>query len=606
MKFKRIIAVFMAFLLVMPSFLVSAEKNDSSSEDTEALGKGSFSEKHEVVYAKLNATGDQQEMYVVNNFNIKEPGKIVDYGPYMSVQNLTDLTKIEQNNGRIELTAKEDEFYYQGDLEDQSLPWDINVSYTLNGETLTPEELLGKDGGLKIQIDTAQNKEANPIFFNNYLLQITLKLDSKIYENMKAPNGTVVNAGKDRQVTFTVMPEKQGSFTLTSDVTDFEMESIEFAAIPSSMSIDKPDVGEMKKDMNSLSDATSEINKGVGELKNGITELNNGVASLYNGSEQYKNGINELSNGSADLVEGSASIHASLQQMSESINKGSSDMNLSDFKKMEDGLRQLAGGLKETEKGLTNLEDQYSQSQNALSQSIESIPASNISEKDIQALYKSGADQKVVDQLVETYKAAQKTKKTYESVKEAFNAVGPALEKSAGSLNEMSASLTTMADNLGNNLENMNVDQSMKELQKGLQALSSNYNDFHSGLKNYTNGVNELSTSYSEIHGGIAELTKGTQELENGSAELHNGTSELASSTSDLPEQMQKEIDQMVNEFDKSDFDPVSFVSTKNEKVTSVQFVIKTESIKKVEEKEEEPQEKEKQGFWDRLLALFR
>ncbi|WP_036842017.1 X-X-X-Leu-X-X-Gly heptad repeat-containing protein [Pontibacillus marinus] len=605
MKLKRIIAVLMAFLLVMPSFLVSAEKNDSSSEGNQDLGEGSYSEKHEVVYAKLNATGDQEEMYVVNNFNIKEPGEIVDYGPYTSVQNLTDLTKIKQDNSRIKLTAKEEEFYYQGDLEGQSLPWDINVSYMLNGEALSPEELLGKDGKLKVQIETAQNKEVNPLFYNNYLLQITLQLDSKIYENIKASNGTVANAGKDRRVTFTVMPEKQGSFTLTSDVTDFEMESIEFAAVPSSMSIDKPDVGGMKKDMNSLSDATSEINQGVGELQNGIAELNNGVASLYNGSAQYKNGINELSGGSSKLVDGSASIQASLQQMSESLNKSSSDMNLSDFKKMEEGLRQLAGGLKETEKGLTNLKDQYGKAQNALSQSIDSIPTSDITEKDIQALYKSGADQKVVDQLVETYKAAQKTKKTYENVKEAHNAVGPALEKSAGSLNEMSASLSTMADNLGNNLENMNVDESMEELKKGLQALSSNYNDFHAGLKDYTNGVNELSGSYQDIHGGIAELTNGTQELENGASELHNGTSELASSTSDLPEQMQKEIDQMVNEYDKSDFDPVSFVSSKNEKVTSVQFVIKTKSIKKVEEEKEEPQKEEEKSFWDRLMALF-
>lgn len=594
----------MVLLLILPSFLVSAEKSESSSDKT--LGEGSYSEKHEVVYATLNASGEQGEMYVVNNFNVHEHGKIIDYGPYTDVKNLTDMTQIEQNDDQVELKAEEDDFYYQGNLEGKPLPWDINVSYTLNGEKVEPQELLGKEGHLEVQIDTKQNTEAESSFFNNYLLQISIPLDSKIYKNIEAPDGTVANSGKNRQVSFTVMPEKEGSFKVSADVTDLEMESIEITAVPSSMSIDAPDVGGMKKDMNSLSNATADVNRGVGELQQGIAELNNGVASLYDGSEQYQSGINELRNRSSELVEGSASIQSSLQKMSESVNAGSANMNLDDYKKMEEGLRQIATGLKETEKGLVNLKDQYGKAYQALSQAIEGIPAYDVSEEDIQALYESGADQKVVDQLVKTYKAAHKTKETYANVKEAFNAVSPALEKSAGSLQEMSANLTTMADNLSNSLNNMNQNESMKELQQGLQALSANYKEFHSGLTDYTGGVAELAGSYGEVHSGIAQLTNGISELENGAAELHNGTSELASSTSELPDQMQKEIDQMVNEYDKSDYDPVSFVSSKNKKVTSVQFVIKTESIKKAEEEQDAPEEEEEEGFWDRLLALFR
>ena len=66
---------------------------------------------------------------------------------------------------------------------------------------------------------------------------------------------------------------------------------------------------------------------------------------------------------------------------------------------------------------------------------------------------------------------------------------------------------------------------------------------------------------------------------------MHRGTSELARSTRNLPDQMQSEIDQMVSEYDRSDFDPVSFVSPKNKRVDSVQFILKTESIKKEEAK---------------------
>ncbi|SFJ78822.1 X-X-X-Leu-X-X-Gly heptad repeat-containing protein [Halobacillus dabanensis] len=572
MRIKRVTPVFLAFLLVMGTFPVSAEESEKATTNRE---KGSYSEKHEVVYATLDAAGNQEEMYVVNNFNIKEPGRIVDYGPYTSIQNLTDLTEMEQQDDEVAITAEEDEFYYQGNLEGQSLPWGIHVSYQLDGKTIAPEELAGEDGELQLQIETEKNEEADASFFNNYLMQITLQLDSSIYENIQAPEGTIANAGKNRQVTFTVMPEDEGSFILNANVTDFEMESIEFAAVPSSMSIDAPDIGSMKNEMSSLSDATAEINRGVADLKDGIADLDHGIASLYDGSEEYNNGIQGLSNGSSELVSGSSSIKEALQQMSESVGSGSGEMNLNDIVKMEEGLRQIAGGLEETESGLTSLKDQYGKAQQALSQSIEAIPGYQISEEDIQALYESGADKEVVGQLVETYKAAAATKETYANVKEAFGAVGPALEKSAGSLSDMSANLYSMADQVGNSLDNMDVAESMEELQQGLQTLSSNYNDFHAGLTDYTGGVDQLAGSYEELHNGLAGLTNGSDQLKNGAAELHNGTSELASSTSDLPGQMDSEIDQMVEEYDKSDFEPVSFVSSQNEKVGSVQFVIK-------------------------------
>ncbi|MFC3040873.1 YhgE/Pip domain-containing protein [Virgibacillus xinjiangensis] len=605
-RFTRVLAAFLAFLLVLPTVLVSAEKNGASQESDNTSAKGSYSTKNEVVYATLNPAGDQKSMYVVNNFTMDEPGEIIDYGPYSSVENLTNLKDIEQTDDRVAFTSEEEEFYYQGNLEDKPLPWDINVSYQLDGETVKPEELLGQDGHLEIQIETAQNEDVGDSFFNNYLLQISLPMDTDIYENIEAPDGMVANAGKDRQVTFTVMPEKEESFTVSADAVDLEMEAIEIAAMPSVMSIDEPDTGEMKNEMTSLSDATADIHQGVGELESGVAELNDGVKSLYDGSEQYRDGIIGLDNGSAELLEGSESIQASLKQMSDSVSSGSSEMNTEEFQKLEDGLRQIAGGLEETETGLLELKDQYAQAYQALDEGIASIPEAGIAEEDIQALYQSDADPEVIDQLVKTYEGAQTAKQTYAQVKEAFVAVEPTLDEVAGSLSEMSTNLTEMADSLASGLENMDVDESMTELQEGLQTLSSSYGDFHAGLKEYTGGTAELATSYEELHDGMAGLTDGTSELEDGAAELHDGTGELAASTSDLPDEMQKEIDEMMNEFDKSDFDPVSFVSEKNEKVDNVQFVIKTESIKKDEVEQEEPEQEEEKGFWGRLLDLFR
>ncbi|WP_163972066.1 coiled-coil domain-containing protein [Oceanobacillus halotolerans] len=602
MRLKRIIAVFLVFLLVIPTFAVADTTNEESSEDSTQT-EGSYSEKNEIVYATLRANGEQKDMYVVNNFTIDEPGKMVDYGPYASVENLTNLQEITLNEDQVTFTATEDQFYYQGDIDGQPLPWDIAVSYKLDGETVNPEELVGQDGKFEMKIDITANEEVDSVFFENYMLQLSLPLDSEIFQHIEAKDGMVANAGKNKQVTYTVMPESEESFVIKADVTDLEMESMEITALPSSMSIDAPDADEMTDDMKSLSDATTDINDGVGELNDGISELSDGIADLHEGSESYQEGTKEIDKGSTDLIEGSEAIDQSLEEMSKALETNSSEMGLGQFEDLVEGLNQIAEGMKETEDSLAGFKEQYSEAYAALDESIENIPT-DVAPEDLAEFQNS--ENEAIGQLLETYQAASTTKVIYSEVKEAFQAVNPTLAGVIESLKTMRTNLETMASGLEESLDEMDMDDSITQLQEGLSALSSNYKDFHSGLVEYTDGVGELSASYGEIHDGFTEVKNGTTEMEDGVSELHDGTEELADSTNDLPDQMQDEIDEMINEYDKSDFDAVSFVSAENEKVDNVQFVIKTENIKQEEDDEEEKQEEEEKGIWERFLDLFR
>ncbi|MRH41426.1 YhgE/Pip domain-containing protein [Aquibacillus halophilus] len=601
-RIKRTLLVFTAIVLVLPSFLVTAASNDEAE----------ISYKDEVVYATLSATGEQQEIYVVNNFDIKEEGTVFDYGTYTSLKNLTDLSEMEQNNNVVQFSAPKGKFYYQGNMNEQPLPWDISLSYTLDGEKINPDELLGSEGHVEIQIETSANEQVNSVFHKNYLLQISLTLDPAIYSNIEAPDGTIANAGKNKQITFTVMPEKEGKFSVAANVVDFELKGIDISAVPSSMSIDSPDMDEMTGDIESLTDAIAEINNGVGDLEQGVSELNDGVLGLRNGSAQYKNGISELSGSSSELVHASKSIDEALVTMSNSLSKNAEQMDFSQLTELQEGLTQLAKGLNQTADGLDLLKENYATAYSALDKAITAIPDHEISEEQIKALYniietEDTANKKVVDQLIETYSAARTAKGTYSSVKEGFDAVDPTLTEVSGSIRKVGTNLTSMATELSSSLENMNVSESFTQLQEGLATLSANYKQFHSGLIDYTGGVGQLANSYHDLHAGTAELSGGTSELEDGVGELYNGTAKLKDSTSDLPEQMEEEIDRMIADFENNDFEPVSFVSSNNnEKINTVQFVIKTESIEKEEQATTEEQPVEEKGFWDRLFDLFR
>ncbi|WBX80455.1 hypothetical protein PD280_00755 [Virgibacillus salarius] len=70
--------------------------------------------------------------------------------------------------------------------------------------------------------------------------------------------------------------------------------------------------------------------------------------------------------------------------------------------------------------------------------------------------------------------------------------------------------------------------------------------------------------------------------------------------------QIKQETDEMMEEYDNSDFEPKSFVSDQNKNVEVVQFVLQTESIKIPEPETTEAPVKEEKGIWERFLDLFR
>ena len=55
-----------------------------------------------------------------------------------------------------------------------------------------------------------------------------------------------------------------------------------------------------------------------------------------------------------------------------------------------------------------------------------------------------------------------------------------------------------------------------------------------------------------------------------------------------------------------SDSETESFVSEKNENVTSVQFVIKTDAVEIPKDEPVKEEKKEKVSFWQKIVRLFK
>lgn len=603
-------------ILIFSAFPSVAYPNeDTGQEQTES---GTYATKDEAVYGNLALNGSLQQMYVVNTFHVTKPGLLTDYGNYTNIRNLTDLNEMDHSGENIQFQANEGEFYYQGQLENKPLPWDITITYLLDGKKVNPEELAGKDGELEIQIETAANEETDETFFEYYLLQISLTFDTEKFNHIVAPEGTKANAGKNQQVTFSVLPGQEEEFIVTANVSDLEMDPISIHAVPANMTIDKPDLDEMTGEMDSLSEAIQEVSNGVSELTNGMAELNTGTAELSEGSRAYHSGINELNNSSAELVNGSASIRDALTQISESMQGEMETPDLSGLEQLPGGLRELATGLKESTSSMTDLTENLNNMFSGLDQAIKAIPddelnlpaSEDLTEEQVLALQELGIDVETIQQLTKSYEVAQQFKSSYNEMKKEMNAEIEKLSQPAAPVEELATSIETTADEIEKGLENageMDALEGINQLQEGLATLSAQYGTFHEGLTTYTEGVSTLSSSYGELNNGIQSLSEGTSALHDGAKQLDDGTNELESETSNLPDQIDEEVEKMLEEFDFSDFEPTSFVSEENEDVEIVQFILQTEPIEIEEEevKMEEQDEQEEKGFWQKLMDLF-
>jgi X-X-X-Leu-X-X-Gly heptad repeat protein len=117
--------------------------------------------------------------------------------------------------------------------------------------------------------------------------------------------------------------------------------------------------------------------------------------------------------------------------------------------------------------------------------------------------------------------------------------------------------------------------------------------------------LSQLSGGIGDMAGGAASLRGGASEIASGASSLSDGVAELYDGVSDMPEETKKRIDEFAADYDKSDYEPRSFASPRNSGVTLVQFVLRTDEIKKPEAPKPAEEETEETSFIGRLLSLF-
>lgn len=488
--------------------------------------------------------------------------------------NTTD--KIKQNGDKITFSSDKEKVYYQGTMEDTEIPWNIDITYTLDGKKITPEKLAGKSGGLKIHIKIDKNEKCTSDFYDSSALMASMILDTENCENITADGATLANVGANKQISYTVLPGKGLDAEVTADVKDFEMDAVAINAVKMNLDVDIDDT-ELTDKVTQIMDAAKQLNDGAGALSDGTDSMVDGSSSLSDGAESLDRGINSLDSGletlksgvsdmqtalntlnsqSGTLTGGSAEVLAALQTIQAQLSNVSADT--SQLEQLTSSSAAIKQGIASAYNGALTLQSSVSyagykstmqangldidqlqagnaEAINSISSQISELSATEEQIKSMPDYSVNAISQKLVAQIDSQITSLSNVVTLLRGDSAAISGTEQYLNGVSQGTGELVSGLSQLNDNyaafdaaIGTLVNTVSgTANNVSGLKSAIDQLTASYTQLDQGVNDYTDGVAAITKAYSQINSGTVSLASGSKELVKGSKTLKSGTNEL-------------------------------------------------------------------------------
>ena len=557
-------------------------------------------EKTEVVYVKASDSGKQTGVYVVNQFQSDTATEVHDAGTYTSTKNLTDEQELNASGTSTIKMGANQTYLYQGNLDASTeTPWNVTITYKLDGKTVKASELAGKSGDVEMTLSVKPNDSCKNSYADNYLLQIGSSFDNDLAWDIDAEDATSAQATGSTQVSYMLLPGKSAEYTVKAHVSDFEFDGWQLVGVPLSIALDIDDneFGSSTEDLDKLEDAGKELNDGAQELASGSATLANSSKTLASSTGTLASSTTTLADSAKSLAAGGATIGDGLNALSAN---GSS--LISGVTQLQDGIlgqsAQLGSAAGQVD--VASAQAAYSQAAQsytaafagafaqAFMSAYQQYVAAGASPEEAQQRAQAGAAQV----------ASQATASEYASLEQALTELVTAQATKSG-YESASTALAQVAPNCD-------------PLKDGITSYVAAASQLTHGATEWNAGASQLASGASELSGGAGKLASGANQLSSGAGTFANGAGTLAGGTQELQDQTTgisgKMIDAVrdkLTEYLNPSFTLHDFVNDSTEGIENVQFVYKTDAIEIPDDDEEEAEPEDNRTFFEKLLALF-
>lgn len=214
----------------------------------------------------------------------------------------------------------------------EPLPVTMSVRYYLDGEAISPEDLVGKSGHVRMVYRFESTKGSGDKVVP-FVTVTGMNLDAGKFTNIKVEHGKIIRQASESTTvvgyTFAGMGRDLGtdilndSFSIEADVNDYTMsEAYSIAMNEPIADIDTSRFGSVEEMVNSVNELAAGLDQliaGSSELSNGLDAGLAGAQKLQSGIDELKSGVAVLSNGSHTLSSGAGTLATGAHQLADGL-----------------------------------------------------------------------------------------------------------------------------------------------------------------------------------------------------------------------------------------------------------------------------------------------
>lgn len=377
-----------------------ADSTTGSSKDADDIAdklmdsvslKDNDADKDESVYLISDANGNVNKTIVVDHLKNKDKKDTLEDASNLSdIENVKGKEKFTQSGDKLTWQAGGKDIYYQGTATAEP-PVTQKVTYYLDGKEISPEDLAGKSGKVKIRFDyTNTTSYTETVNGEKQTVSVPFAAVTGLvlgdgFENIEVTNGKAEVSDSSSVVLGYALPGLKDSLgikdgdldgdvnipeymEMTADVKNFSMPAAMTFVVNASdyVSTDGIDTSDLDDMINDLKDASTQLQDGSKTLAEGTDTLADGLSTLQSKLGTFASGVGTLQSGLKTYTDGVSTLSGGLNTLGNStgalvsgadkLNSGAGQL-ASGSATLKDGLKSYTDGASQLNAGLNQLND---------------------------------------------------------------------------------------------------------------------------------------------------------------------------------------------------------------------------------------------------------
>lgn len=363
-----------------------ADSTTGSSKDADDIAdklmdsvslKDNDADKDESVYLISDANGNVNKTIVVDHLKNKDKKDTLEDASNLSdIENVKGKEKFTQSGDKLTWQAGGKDIYYQGTATAEP-PVTQKVTYYLDGKEISPEDLAGKSGKVKIRFDyTNTTSYTETVNGEKQTVSVPFAAVTGLvlgdgFENIEVTNGKAEVSDSSSVVLGYALPGLKDSLgikdkdldgdvnipeymEMTADVENFSMPAAMTFVVNASdyVSTDGIDTSDLDDMINDLKDVSTQLQDGSKTLAEGTDTLSDGLSTLQSKLGAFASGVGALQSGLKTYTDGVSTLSGGLNTLG-----NSTGALVSGADKLNSGAGQLASGSATLKDGLKSYTD---------------------------------------------------------------------------------------------------------------------------------------------------------------------------------------------------------------------------------------------------------